>query len=229
MRKFILKDRKLSIISKIIIIGFWILLSKLIDNEIIFPTIKTTLISLMDIIKGPNFINIIKYSLIRSLFGFLISLSLAIFIGILSSISKVIYNVMVPIIDFLSSVPTMAIIILALIWLNNEFAPMFVGFIMVFPILYETVINGILNVNKNIIDMAQLYKVDKITIIKDIYLPSIFINLSLIFTSTLGINLKMVIAGEALSQPKYGIGSNLQLQKTYLNTSEFLLGLLLSS
>ncbi|MCF6465310.1 ABC transporter permease [Clostridium sp. Cult2] len=219
MRKFILKDRKLSIISKIIIIGFWILLSKLIDNEIIFPTIKSTLISLMDIIKGPNFINIIKYSLIRSLFGFLISLFLAILIGILSSISKVIYNSMIPVIKFLSSVPTMAIIILALIWLNNEFAPMFVGFIMVFPILYETVLNGILNVNRNIIDMAQLYKVDKITIIKDIYLPSIFLNLSLVFTSTIGINLKMVIAGEALAQPKYGIGSNLQLQKTYLNTS----------
>ncbi|HAE91256.1 MAG TPA: ABC transporter permease, partial [Tissierella sp.] len=33
------------------------------------------------------------------------------------------------------------------------------------------------------------------------------------------INLKMVIAGEVLSQPKYAIGSNLQLQKMYLNTS----------
>ncbi len=29
----------------------------------------------------------------------------------------------------------------------------------------------------------------------------------------------MVIAGEVLSQPKYAIGSNLQLQKMYLNTS----------
>ena len=46
---------------------------------------------------------------------------------------------MIPILNFLGSVPTMAIIILALIWLNNEIVPMFVGFIMIFPILYETV------------------------------------------------------------------------------------------
>ena len=67
--------------------------------------------------------------------------------------------------------------------------------------------------------MASLYNVDKATIIKDIYVPNVFLNLSFVFTSTLGINLKMVIAGEALAQPKYAIGSNLQLQKTYLNTS----------
>lgn len=219
MKEYILKDRKLSIISKILIIGIWILLSRIIDNEVIFPTIKSTFFSLIDIIKNPNFLIIIGYSVLRSLIGFIISLLLAIIIGIFSSISKIIYHLMLPIINFLSSVPTMAIIILALIWLNNEFVPIFVGFIMVFPILYETVLKGILNIDNNIISMAQIYKVDKSTLIKDIYIPSIFISLSNIFSSTLGINLKMVIAGEVLSQPKYAIGSNLQLEKIYLNTS----------
>ncbi|SHF03369.1 NitT/TauT family transport system permease protein [Tissierella praeacuta DSM 18095] len=219
MREYILKDRKPSIISKILIIIIWILLSKFIDNEIILPTIKSTFVNFIQIIKNPNFITIISYSVLRSLIGFIISLFLAIIIGIFSSISKTIYYLMIPIINFLSSVPTMAIIILAIIWLNNELVPIFVGFIMVFPILYETVLKGILNIDKDIIAMAQIYKADKLTIIKDIYIPSIFINLSNVFSSTLGINLKMVIAGEVLSQPKYAIGSNLQLQKMYLNTS----------
>lgn len=219
MKECILKDRKLSIISKIIIIIGWTLLSSIVDNEVIFPTIKSTAISLIHLIQSPNFFIIIGYSLIRGLIGFIISLFLAIVIGIFSSISKIIYNLMVPIISFLTSVPTIAIIILALIWLNNEMVPIFIGFIMVFPILYETVLKGIFNIDKDIIAMAEIYKVDKITIIKDIYIPSIFLNLSLVFTSTLGINLKMVIAGEVLSQPKYAIGSNLQLQKMYLNTS----------
>lgn len=219
MREYILKDRKPSIISKILIIIIWILLSKFIDNEIIFPTIKSTFVNFIQIIKNPNFITIISYSILRSLIGFIISLFLAIIIGIFSSISKTIYYLMIPIINFLSSVPTMAIIILAIIWLNNDLVPIFVGVIMVFPILYETVLKGILNIDKDIIAMAQIYKVDKLTIIKDIYIPSIFINLSNVSSSTLGINLKMVIAGEVLSQPKYAIGSNLQLQKMYLNTS----------
>ena len=219
MKSFTLKDRKLSIVSKGLIIVLWIFLSRIINNEVIFPTLSSTIYSLINIIRKPNFIIIIYYSLIRTLIGFAISLFLAILLGILSSIYNIIYHLMVPIINFLTSVPTMAIIILALIWLNNEFAPMFVGFIMVFPILYETVLKGILNVDNNIIDMAKVYKVHNITLIKDIYIPNILINLSYIFPSALGINFKMVIAGEALSQPKYAIGTNLQLQKMYLNTA----------
>lgn len=219
MRRFILRDRKFSFISAVLILIIWIVLSKIIDNEIIFPSIKSTLISLIRIIESPDFLTIIGHSLLRSTVGFIISSLLAIILGVLSSISKLIYNLMVPIISFLSSVPTMAIIILALIWLNNEFSPLFVGFIMVFPILYESVLKGIKNIDTNIINMAKIYRVDKITIVKDIYIPCILISISTIFSSAIGINLKMVIAGEALSQPKYAIGSSLQLQKMYLNTS----------
>ncbi len=219
MKGSTLKDKKLSTISKVVLIGIWIILSAIVQNEVIFPTINSTFKSLVEIVKDPDFINIIVSSLLRSLCGFLISLFLAVFMGILSSVSKLIYNMMIPILGFLSSIPTMAIIILALIWLHNEVVPMFVGFIMVFPILYETVQKGILNVDKKILEMCKLYKVSRETIIRDIYIPSIFINISMVFDSALSTNLKMVIAGEALSQPKFAIGSSLQIEKMYLNTS----------
>lgn len=219
MKGSTLKDKKLSTISKVVLIGIWIILSAIVQNEVIFPTINSTFKSLVEIVKDPDFINIIVSSLLRSLCGFLISLFLAAFMGILSSVSKLIYNMMIPILGFLSSIPTMAIIILALIWLHNEVVPMFVGFIMVFPILYETVQKGILNVDKKILEMCKLYKVSRETIIRDIYIPSIFINISMVFDSALSTNLKMVIAGEALSQPKFAIGSSLQIEKMYLNTS----------
>lgn len=219
MKDSTLNDKRLSVLSRIILIGLWIVLAEAIDNEVMFPTIGSTLTSLISIIKDPNFLSIIINSLLRSLLGFLISLFLAITTGILSSISKFVYNLMSPILNFLRSVPTMAIIILTLIWLNHDYAPMFVGFLMVFPILYETVVNAILDVDRDMIEMARLYKVDMTRIIKDIYIPVILFNLNQVFVSALGTNLKMVIAGEALSQPKYAIGSYLQLEKMYLNTS----------
>lgn len=219
MKNYTLKDKEFSLLSKVILIGLWAILSSLIDKEVILPSIKSTFLSLIDIVKDPDFFEIIVHSLIRSVVGFTISLIIAIVLGIVASSSKFVYNLMLPILNFLSSIPTMAIIILALIWLDNEYVPIFVGFIMVYPILYETVVNGILNIDKNIMEMAELFKVDKITIIKDIYIPSIIINLSLVLTSAFNINLKMVIAGEVLSQPKFAIGSNLQMEKMYLNTS----------
>lgn len=219
MKGSILEDKWLSIISRVLLIVLWVIMAEIIDKEVIFPTVRSTLRSLIDIINDSKFFIIMIHSLLRSLIGFLISLSLAIILGILSSISKVIYNLMKPILSFLSSVPTMAIIILALIWFNNDFVPMFVGFLMVFPILYETVRGAIVNVDSNILEMANIYNVNNFTIINNIYIPAIFLSLDQVFLSALNTTLKMIIAGEALSQPKYAIGSNLQLEKMYLNTS----------
>lgn len=219
MMSYIFKDRKFSIISKLAIIFIWILLSRIVNSEVLVPSINSTFISIIKITKGTDFINIVKFTLLRTLFGFSISLFLAMLLGIVSTISKIIYNLMIPILKFLNSVPTIAIIVLALIWLNSELVPMFVGFIMIFPILYETVLNSVLSVDQDIIQMANLYRVGKMGIIKNIYIPNILYNLSASFNSVLSINLKMVIAGEVLAQPKYAIGSSLQLQRMYLNTS----------
>ncbi|HZJ98642.1 MAG TPA: ABC transporter permease subunit, partial [Tissierellaceae bacterium] len=218
MKSYILKNKKLPVISRISLIILWILLAKTIDNEIIVPKINTTFVSMLEIIKDSDFLNIVTYTILRSLLGFLISLFLAISLGVLSSVSKIVASLMEPVLKLLNSTPTIAIILLALIWLNNEFVPMFVGFLMVFPILFESVLNSILNIDKNIIQMASLYKVSKIGVVKNIYLPNILHNLISIFNSALGINLKMVIGGEVLSQPQYAIGSSLQLERMYLNT-----------
>lgn len=218
MKNYILRDRRLSIASKIIIVFLWISLSRLVDNQVILPSITSTFRNMLAIIEEPDFLTIITYTLARTLIGFFISLTLALVTGIISSISKLVYNMMVPLVKFLNSVPTIAIIVLALIWLNNEIVPIFVGFIMVFPVVYETVLNSILDVDQKIIQMAKLYKVGRLAIVKKIYLPSILYSLSSVFHLLLGINLKMVIAGEVLGQPKYGIGSNLQLERIYLNT-----------
>lgn len=219
MRTCILKDRKLSIISKLSIIILWIVLSHIVNNEVIIPSINSTFLSMIDIIKDPDFFNIIKYTLFRTLTGFLISLLLAMLTGVASSFSKIVYNFMDPISKILNSVPAIALIVLALIWLDNELVPIFIGFIMIFPLLYETVLNSILNVDQELIQMAQLYKVGTVEVLKNIYIPNILYNLSHTLTSVIGLNLKMVIAGEVLSQPEYAIGSSLQLQRMYLNTS----------
>lgn len=218
MKSYISKNKKLSIVSRIALLAIWAFLARTIDNEVIVPRLASTFISMLEIIKDPGFLNIVGSTILRTLLGFLISLFLAISLGVLSGISKTLYSFMEPILKLLNSIPTIAIILLALIWLNNEFVPIFVGFLMVFPILFESVLKSIVDVDKDIIQMAYLYKVSKLGIIKNIYIPSILYSLSGIFKSALGINLKMVIGGEVLSQPKYAIGSSLQLERMYLNT-----------
>jgi NitT/TauT family transport system permease protein len=219
MKIFITKDKSIKLMSVLVLIGAWHLLSLLVGSDVLIPSPEATLISLIDIASKSGFYVTVLYTMTRSIGGFLISLLLAVVFGGLSKRSRVFRFLFRPVVDFLSSVPVIALILLALIWLRNSFVPLFVGFLVVFPIMYETVLSSLDGINQGILQMAKVYGVKRAALFRDIYIPAVLFGLSNISATTLSTTLKMVVAGEVLSQPRFSIGTNLQLQRTYLNTS----------
>lgn len=219
MKDYTWKNKKYVWLSVLILLGIWTITAKFIDKEVIIPSPQSVLISLVDLLSSKNFNKIVFSTLSRSFISFLICILSSIILGVLAGMTKTFYNIMMPFVALLKSVPTMAIVILALIWLNSEKAPILIGIVLVFPVLYDSVVNGVINVDKKLIQMAELYSVKKKYIIKDIYMPSIYAYLSSAMGAALGLTLKAVIAGEVLGQPKYSIGGSMQLEKMYLNTS----------
>jgi NitT/TauT family transport system permease protein len=219
MKEYSWKNKRYILGSIVVLILLWTLISLKVNNEIIIPSIGSTAKSLIEILRGRNFLAIIGATVLRILTSFVISLVTAVILAVTASFFKPLYNFMLPILAFLKSVPTMGIIMLALIWLSSDSAPILIGFVAVFPILYESVISGIIGVDSKILEMARSYRVKRTAIIMDIYLPSILMGVNKVINSAFGLNFKVVIAGEVLGQPKYSIGSNLQLEKMYLNTS----------
>lgn len=171
------------------------------------------------IIKSQNFITTVTATLTRVIIGFLISFISALILGILSGVFKPVYYLLRPIIVIQKATPTMAIILLAIIWLKSEWAPILVGFLIIFPIIYTTVIQGIESVDVKLIEMARVYKLSMLTVMKDIYIPSIKSSLMSTSSSTIGLNLKVIIAAEVLSQPSASIGTSFQIEKANLNTA----------
>lgn len=218
MKKYTIRDKKNSILPKISLILIWFFLSLLVKNDIIIPGIGVTLENILKLVKDSNFTLTILMTFFRTLMVFFISTLLSVVLASLSSVSEGFYSHIRPVLSLLASVPILALILLALIWLNVETVAIFVGIVFILPLQFEKVLDGINSIDEKILQMAKVYKVKRMVRIKDIYIPSILIALSSIANSTMASALKMVIAGEVLSQPRYSIGSNLILQKTYLNT-----------
>jgi len=124
-----------------------------------------------------------------------------------------------PITSLARSIPNMVLIVLTLIWFNKESAPYIVVFIMVFPVLYDAVLGSMKNIDKRILEMADLYKIGRKEKILKIYLPAIKFSLISILSSTISLGFKIVIAGEVYGQPKYGIGAMIQSEKVNFNTT----------
>jgi NitT/TauT family transport system permease protein len=219
MRSSLFNNRLNYYLATIGLVIGWEVLSRIINNPIIIPSPAQTMLSLIEIAGRERFVMHITRTLVRSFQSFGLSVVLALIFGVLSGLYRWVNHFMVPILSLLRSVPTMAVIILALIWLSSDTAPVMIGLIVVFPILYESVRRGMMSVDYRLIEMANLYSVGRADIIRDIYMPTIYMYLSSVIGSSLGLTLKTVIAGEVLGQPRFSIGASLQLEKLFLNTA----------
>jgi NitT/TauT family transport system permease protein len=114
------------------------------------------------------------------------------------------------------STPVISLILLALIWFDVNQVPVFIALLTMFPFICTNVIDGIRNVDENLIEMAQIYNVSQGRIIKDIYLPAISPFIFSGASSAMGFGWRAIIIGEVLSQPQYGIGTFMQNAQTYL-------------
>jgi len=100
--------------------------------------------------------------------------------------------------------------------------PLVVSFLVSFPIVWSTVVEGLKTVDKDLLNMANVYKISLFRQIFIIYLPSIFPQLLATMISTLGLTWKSIATTEALTHLQYSIGKSLSLSKSYLDTPSLL-------
>ena len=209
------KDNLEVALSCVAFLIIWQAVALTINNDIYIPTIGQTLNSLKDIVSSDRFLIDVLSSISRTIISFLV----AFVVGVASYSFRIIRNMLKPFNALIQSIPNMVLIVLALIWFDKNNAPYIVGFCVVFPILYDSVLGSMTAIDKDIIEMANIYKVSTIDKILKIYIPSIVFRLVPIMISTLSLGFKVVIAGEVHGQPKYGIGTMVQIEKINFNTS----------
>ena len=190
-----------------------------VDNSLLFPRLYDIYSSLKNILNSPEFFSIIWNTMSRLILSIVLSIIGAIFFASLSYISSFISVLIKPFIIFLRTVPTITMIILVLIWSSTEKVPIFVGMVILFPILYENILGALKSVDQNLLKMSKVYNVPLNRIITNIYIPSVYYSIFSNFPSYIGLTFKVVIAGEILSQENFSIGGEIFLNKIYLESS----------
>ena len=206
--------------SKLLIILFWIIiweiLSLIINQEIYLPSPHATFSSLLNLLNNKNTYITILYSTYRTLSGVFLSCVLGIVLGIICGIHKFAYDLFNPLIVTIRTVPVMSIIIIAIMWFKDTNVPIFVAFLMCFPIIWTNTVSGIRSTDIKLLQMCEVYKIKKIRIIRTVYFNSSLPYIKAGMISALGIGWKVTSAAEVLSLPKYSIGRFLYDSKVYL-------------
>ena len=88
------------------------------------------------------------------------------------------------------------------------------------PIIYYNVVEGINAVDKELIEMARLYKVSRRALLQKIYIPGIMPYINAALLTAIGISWKGTIAAEVIGVVKGSIGFKIYNAKVYLETAE---------
>ena len=220
MKRFITSNRLYTLLSVIFLLAAWEIGSLVIDSELILPPPEQTLLAVWDLMSQPEFISIVGSTVIRGFIGFIISFILAMTLGILAGINQRFNAFLQPILITIRSTPVISLILLALIWFDVSQVPVFIALLTMFPFICTNVIEGIRNINTDLIEMAKVYNVKNRRIIREIYIPGISPFIFSGISSAMGFGWRAIIIGEVLSQPDYGIGTFMQNAQTYLQVDK---------
>lgn len=194
----------------------WELASLRIGSQQIMPGPWETLRAAAGLLVEPGFLIIVGSTLLRGIAGFVIASALGIVLGVLGGINKGFEAFMTPWVVVMRSTPVVAFVLLALIWFSQSTA-VFIGIITMFPMVFTNIVEGMRNVDGDLVEMARFYKVRRSDIIMKVYLPSILPYMISGLSSASGIGWRAIIIGEVLSQPRYGIGGSMQLAQMQMN------------
>ena len=216
MKNFITKNKKIFVFIFWILI--WEVLYLFIKKTIIVPSPISVFTKLIEICKEKEFWISIFYSFSKTLIGFFGALILGSFLGFITYLSKPIKEILSPILLIIKTAPIVSFIMLTLFFINSNYIPIVISMLMVLPIVWENIYNGIDNVEEKYLQMAKSYEYTKNDIIKNIYIPKVlpyFISSAAI---GIGFAWKSSITAELVSSIKYGIGNEIYLAKLYLET-----------
>lgn len=197
--------------------------SKIVNIEMIAPSIPAVCREFFDLFGKPGFYMALVGTLSRAAAAYAISIVFAALSATLTKVVRPLKNALYPIVLLIRVLPTMSIILLVLIWFDDSnVSAVIVAFCIVFPMLYTSFCDAADGVDKDLVEMSDIYGVDAKTRMAKLYIPQMLPSVFTGIRSTAGLNLKLVIAAEVLAQTPKSIGLNMQLANVSLDTAQLL-------
>lgn len=218
------KNTRLSPALRLGAVAIWLLLWQLasmaVGLPLLLPSPLAVLLQLGQLCTGADFWLTVASSLLRILLGFLLGVLFGTALAGLCWRFRLIDALARPLLGVLKSTPVASFIILALVWVKTTWLATVISFIMVLPLIYANVREGIDSADRQLLEMAQVFRLSRRKTFRYCYLPAILPFFLSAVSSALGFAWKSGIAAEVLGRPARAIGSQIYDSKIYLETPD---------
>jgi NitT/TauT family transport system permease protein len=210
--------------SKILAICFWLFLweavSRIMGQELLLASPSTAVWTLIKLMIQMDFWETIAFTLGRILLGFILAIVIGTFLAVAAFRSRILEELIQPLMEVAKSLPVASFIFLALFWMKARNVSTLISFLMVVPVIYINVKQGLEVADEALLQMAKVFGISRWKKVRAIYIPTVMPYFVSAVSVGLGFCWKSGIAAEAIGTPTGSIGEKLYEAKLYLMSDE---------
>ena len=203
---------------------FWVLVwqvcAMVLGNPLLLPGPVQALARLWALVTTAAFWQITWVSIGRILLGVVLGTLLGAVLAVATANSPLLDTLIAPAMTAMQATPVASFTILVLIWMDRDFVPVLICLMMVLPVIWNSVSTGIRETDRQLLEMAEVYRLSPAVRLRRIWIPSVQPFFRSACISALGLGWKAGIAAEVLTVPKQSIGRMISESKLYLMTED---------
>ena len=199
-------------------LAIWQLAAVALGSELLLPGPATVLARLVEMVPQPAFWARVGFSLVRIAGGFALGAACGAVGAFAAARWRIVEELLAPLMALAKSVPVASITVLALIWLRAANLAVLVVLLVVLPIVYENVLQGLRATDGKLEEAARLYHVPPVRRLRFLVMPTLFPYLSTALALGLSTAWKAGVAAEVIGIPAGSLGEAIYDAKVYFDT-----------
>lgn len=200
----------------------WQIAAMVIDLKIVLVTPVEVIERLGSIWREEGFFSSLWFSFRHIAEGFLLGLIFGIFFAVLAGRFKLIETMLWPFMVTVKTVPVASFVVICLIWMKTESLSVFISFLIVLPVVYGNILEGIKSEDKGMKELAKVYRMPLLRRTAYVHLPQLKPFIMAACSTSLGMAWKAGVAAEIIGTPAGSVGKQLYYAKIYLDTDDLL-------
>ncbi len=218
-----MKNKLICILKRLVIplafwLGLWQILTTVIGNRFLLPGIPDTLTALAALLTESDFYSAVLLSLCRVITGLLLGIFSGALLAFLCHRYELPRSIFTPIISIIKSTPVASFIVVLWVLMSGDALSVFIGFLMVMPLIYQNIFGGLDAIDKGLTEVADVFEFSRTKRFRLLTLPTLMSYFLPALTNAVGLCWKAVIAAEIIAYTKRSIGQGINDAKYDMDT-----------
>lgn len=201
-------------------LGVWAIAAHLFGKPLLFPSPFSVLRTLGELLQTKQFYVATGTSIANILLGTLLAILCACVLVVITSKIRFVRELIYPVMAVVKATPVASFIILMLLFLGPVKVPAFITFLIVLPIVWTNLDQGIASIDPQLEEVAKLYRFSFAKRMRLLIFPSVKPYFLSACKTAIGLAWKAGVAAEIIAMPPDTIGTMIGEAKLYIMSAE---------